>query len=201
MKPKGELYAAYHDEEWGVPLHDDQRLFDGFRFAQRLLKSARQLIEPAARRAADDQLQRLVRILLRHRVVIDSVVDNVLHLVLLLPTELVLQVEDVLLRPKLTSADVGKILRLLSGKTVSSLSTLDALHTRLSALHTLSSTLEPHLRTLEARLSALHTRLKTSNTLARALKPKLTCINCLTDSLKTGLRTLHAQTVQITGLA
>jgi DNA-3-methyladenine glycosylase I len=23
-----ELYAAYHDEEWGVPLHDDQRLFE-----------------------------------------------------------------------------------------------------------------------------------------------------------------------------
>jgi DNA-3-methyladenine glycosylase I len=23
-----EVYAAYHDEEWGVPLHDDQRLFE-----------------------------------------------------------------------------------------------------------------------------------------------------------------------------
>ena len=23
-----DLYAAYHDEEWGVPLHDDQRLFE-----------------------------------------------------------------------------------------------------------------------------------------------------------------------------
>jgi len=23
-----ELYAVYHDEEWGVPLHDDQRLFE-----------------------------------------------------------------------------------------------------------------------------------------------------------------------------
>ena len=23
-----ELYAAYHDEEWGVPLHDDRRLFE-----------------------------------------------------------------------------------------------------------------------------------------------------------------------------
>ncbi|HEX5176095.1 MAG TPA: DNA-3-methyladenine glycosylase I [Chthoniobacteraceae bacterium] len=23
-----ELYAAYHDKEWGVPLHDDQRLFE-----------------------------------------------------------------------------------------------------------------------------------------------------------------------------
>lgn len=22
------LYVAYHDEEWGVPLHDDQRLFE-----------------------------------------------------------------------------------------------------------------------------------------------------------------------------
>jgi DNA-3-methyladenine glycosylase I len=21
------LYLAYHDEEWGVPVHDDQRLF------------------------------------------------------------------------------------------------------------------------------------------------------------------------------
>jgi DNA-3-methyladenine glycosylase I len=27
--PEGdELYAAYHDEEWGVPLHDDRRLFE-----------------------------------------------------------------------------------------------------------------------------------------------------------------------------
>ena len=22
------LYVAYHDEEWGVPLHDDRRLFE-----------------------------------------------------------------------------------------------------------------------------------------------------------------------------
>ena len=22
------LYVAYHDEEWGFPLHDDQRLFE-----------------------------------------------------------------------------------------------------------------------------------------------------------------------------
>ena len=22
------LYIAYHDEEWGTPLHDDQRLFE-----------------------------------------------------------------------------------------------------------------------------------------------------------------------------
>ena len=22
------LYQAYHDEEWGVPLHDDQRFFE-----------------------------------------------------------------------------------------------------------------------------------------------------------------------------
>src|SRR5688572_33434078 len=22
------LYVAYHDQEWGVPLHDDQRLFE-----------------------------------------------------------------------------------------------------------------------------------------------------------------------------
>ena len=22
------LYVAYHDEEWGVPVHDDQRLFE-----------------------------------------------------------------------------------------------------------------------------------------------------------------------------
>ena len=22
------LYVAYHDEEWGVPLHDDQQLFE-----------------------------------------------------------------------------------------------------------------------------------------------------------------------------
>lgn len=25
---KGELYEAYHDQEWGVPLHDDRRLFE-----------------------------------------------------------------------------------------------------------------------------------------------------------------------------
>ena len=25
---KGELYAAYHDQEWGVPLHDDRALFE-----------------------------------------------------------------------------------------------------------------------------------------------------------------------------
>jgi DNA-3-methyladenine glycosylase I len=26
--PKGELYLRYHDEEWGVPVHDDRRLFE-----------------------------------------------------------------------------------------------------------------------------------------------------------------------------
>jgi DNA-3-methyladenine glycosylase I len=26
--PTTELYVAYHDREWGVPLHDDQRLFE-----------------------------------------------------------------------------------------------------------------------------------------------------------------------------
>lgn len=26
--PADTLYTAYHDEEWGVPLHDDQRLFE-----------------------------------------------------------------------------------------------------------------------------------------------------------------------------
>jgi DNA-3-methyladenine glycosylase I len=25
---QGELYVAYHDQEWGVPLHDDRRLFE-----------------------------------------------------------------------------------------------------------------------------------------------------------------------------
>ncbi|HEY1067550.1 MAG TPA: DNA-3-methyladenine glycosylase I [Pirellulales bacterium] len=25
---KGELYAEYHDREWGVPLHDDRKLFE-----------------------------------------------------------------------------------------------------------------------------------------------------------------------------
>src|SRR5229473_787360 len=24
----GELYVRYHDEEWGVPVHDDRRLFE-----------------------------------------------------------------------------------------------------------------------------------------------------------------------------
>src|SRR5277367_5905863 len=24
----GELYTRYHDEEWGVPVHDDRRLFE-----------------------------------------------------------------------------------------------------------------------------------------------------------------------------
>lgn len=27
-KPGQELYAHYHDHEWGVPLHDDRRLFE-----------------------------------------------------------------------------------------------------------------------------------------------------------------------------
>lgn len=26
--PKNPLYIAYHDEEWGVPCHDDSRLFE-----------------------------------------------------------------------------------------------------------------------------------------------------------------------------
>jgi DNA-3-methyladenine glycosylase I len=26
--PKGELYLQYHDEEWGVPVHDDRHLFE-----------------------------------------------------------------------------------------------------------------------------------------------------------------------------
>ena len=26
--PKGELYVRYHDEEWGVPVHDDRKLFE-----------------------------------------------------------------------------------------------------------------------------------------------------------------------------
>lgn len=25
---KGDEYVVYHDHEWGVPLHDDQRLFE-----------------------------------------------------------------------------------------------------------------------------------------------------------------------------
>ena len=27
-KPGQELYAKYHDEEWGVPVYDDQKLFE-----------------------------------------------------------------------------------------------------------------------------------------------------------------------------
>lgn len=27
-KPGQELYAQYHDHEWGIPLHDDRRLFE-----------------------------------------------------------------------------------------------------------------------------------------------------------------------------
>jgi DNA-3-methyladenine glycosylase I len=26
--PKGELYVGYHDVEWGVPVHDDRKLFE-----------------------------------------------------------------------------------------------------------------------------------------------------------------------------
>ena len=26
--PQNELYVRYHDEEWGVPVHDDGRLFE-----------------------------------------------------------------------------------------------------------------------------------------------------------------------------
>ncbi len=28
VPPSDPLYAAYHDEEWGVPLHDDKRIFE-----------------------------------------------------------------------------------------------------------------------------------------------------------------------------
>ena len=27
-KPGQELYASYHDEEWGIPVHDDRKLFE-----------------------------------------------------------------------------------------------------------------------------------------------------------------------------
>ena len=26
--PKNERYIRYHDEEWGVPVHDDRKLFE-----------------------------------------------------------------------------------------------------------------------------------------------------------------------------
>lgn len=26
--PKNSLYVRYHDEEWGVPVHDDHKLFE-----------------------------------------------------------------------------------------------------------------------------------------------------------------------------
>ena len=28
VKSRGDDYRAYHDEEWGVPLHDDRKLFE-----------------------------------------------------------------------------------------------------------------------------------------------------------------------------
>lgn len=28
VHPKNPLYIKYHDEEWGVPVHDDQKLFE-----------------------------------------------------------------------------------------------------------------------------------------------------------------------------
>ena len=28
VNPKNELYIKYHDEEWGVPVHDDRKLFE-----------------------------------------------------------------------------------------------------------------------------------------------------------------------------
>ena len=28
VNPKNELYVKYHDEEWGVPVHDDNKLFE-----------------------------------------------------------------------------------------------------------------------------------------------------------------------------
>lgn len=28
VKMNNPLYVAYHDEEWGKPLHDDQKLFE-----------------------------------------------------------------------------------------------------------------------------------------------------------------------------
>ena len=29
-KPQNERYVRYHDEEWGVPVHDDKKLFEMF---------------------------------------------------------------------------------------------------------------------------------------------------------------------------
>ena len=48
-------------------IDDYQRLLDAFGFAQRLLECTRQLVEPAAGGPADNQLQGLDRIRLRHR--------------------------------------------------------------------------------------------------------------------------------------
>ena len=28
VNPKNEIYLRYHDEEWGVPVHDDHQLFE-----------------------------------------------------------------------------------------------------------------------------------------------------------------------------
>ena len=32
--PKNERYIRYHDEEWGVPVHDDRKLFEMSAFRQ-----------------------------------------------------------------------------------------------------------------------------------------------------------------------
>lgn len=87
------LYVAYHDEEWGVPVHDDRRLFEflvleGAQAGLSWLTILRK--RPAYRRAFDDfdpekvaryDARRIARLLadpgiVRNRLKIESAVQN-----------------------------------------------------------------------------------------------------------------------------
>lgn len=87
------LYTAYHDEEWGVPVHDDLRLFEMLTLegAQAGLSWATILDKRAGYRSAfagfdpdvvagfdDDTIERLVTdpAIVRHRGKISSTVNN-----------------------------------------------------------------------------------------------------------------------------
>jgi len=91
--PKIELYPAYHDDEWGVPVHDDQRLFEFLVLegAQAGLSWSTVLRKRAAYRAAFDafdpmkvarydrrRVERLLRNegIIRNRQKIESAIAN-----------------------------------------------------------------------------------------------------------------------------
>ena len=53
-----ELYEAYHDLEWGVPVYDDHQLFEFLILETRQLSDGRKTGEPLPRPAPPPLLQR-----------------------------------------------------------------------------------------------------------------------------------------------